>query len=153
VRGASVIKGYWNRDDANAESFSDDWLKTGDIAYLDEEGYLFIVDRLKDLVIRGGENIGCAEVEAALLSHPGVIEASVYAIPDERLGEEVGATLYAPEPLDESDLRSYLASQLARFKIPRYLTISDAPLPRIASGKIDKRFIRASATEDAQSSI
>ena len=78
-------------------------------------------------------------MEAALLSHPGVIEASVYAIPDERLGEEVGATLYAPEPLDESDLRSYLASQLARFKIPRYLTISDAPLPRIASGKIDKR--------------
>ena len=63
-----MIKGYWNRDDANAESFSDDWLKTGDIAYLDEEGYLFIVDRLKDLVIRGGENIGCAEVEAALLS-------------------------------------------------------------------------------------
>ena len=153
VRGASVIKGYWNRDDANAESFSDGWLKTGDIAYLDEEGYLFIVDRLKDLVIRGGENIGCAEVEAALLSHPNVIEASVYAIPDERLGEEVGATLYAPEPLDEPDLRSYLASQLARFKIPRYLTISDAPLPRIASGKIDKRLIRASATEDAQSSI
>ena len=109
-------------------TFSDDWLKTGDIAYLDEEGYLFIVDRLKDLVIRGGENIGCAEVEAALLSHPSVIEASVYAIPDERLGEEVGATLRARAP-DESDLRSYLASQLARFKIPRYLTISDAPLP------------------------
>ena len=146
-----MIKGYWNRDDANAESFSDDWLKTGDIAYLDEEGYLFIVDRLKDLVIRGGENIGCAEVEAALLSHPSVIEASVYAIPDERLGEEVGATLYAPEALDESDLRSYLASQLALFKIPRYLTISNTPLPRIASGKIDKRLIRASARENAQS--
>ena len=145
VRGTSVIRGYWNRPDANAETFVDGWLRTGDVAYLDDEGYLFIVDRIKDLVIRGGENIGCGEVEAALLEHPGVLEASVYAVPDERLGEEVGATLYGATALDEDELRGFLLERLARFKIPRYLTMADAPLPRIASGKIFKRQIREDA--------
>jgi len=147
VRGASVIINYWNRPDANAESFSGDWLKTGDIAYLDDEGYLYIVDRMKDLVIRGGENIGCAEVEAALLMHPGVLEASVYSLPDERLGEEVGATLYTQRAISEGDLRTFLMDHLAKFKIPRYFIMTTQPLLRIASGKIDKRLIRASAAQ------
>lgn len=145
IRGASIIEGYWQRPDANAETFVDDWLRTGDVAYIDEEGYLYIVDRIKDLVIRGGENIGCAEVEAGLLAHPQILEASVYAIPDDRLGEEVGATIYSEVELDESALRDFLASHIAKFKIPRYLTQSQEPLPRIASGKIDKRRIRESA--------
>ena len=142
VRGVSVIKGYWARPEANAEAFAGEWLRTGDVACLDEEGYLYIVDRIKDLVIRGGENIGCAEVEAGLLEHPEVLEASVYAVPDERLGEEVGATVYAGCRIDQEALRGFLLARVARFKIPRYLHFSREPLPRIASGKIDKRLLR-----------
>lgn len=142
IRGTSVIRGYWNRPDANAEVFVDGWLRTGDVAYLDAEGYLFIVDRIKDLVIRGGENIGCGAVEAALLEHPAVVEASVYAVPDARLGEEVGATVYARDRIDEAELRAFLEPRLARFEIPRYLHVSDEPLPRIASGKLFKRQLR-----------
>lgn len=146
VRGSSIFRGYWNRPDADAEVFADDgWLRTGDVAYLDEEGFLFIVDRIKDLVIRGGENIGCGQVEAAILEHPDVREASVYAVPDERLGEEVGATVYAAKPLEAEELRVFLQSRLARFEIPRYLTVSGEPLTRTASGKILKRAIRDEA--------
>lgn len=154
VRGTSVIQGYWQRPEANAETFIDGWLRTGDVAYFDAEGFVFIVDRIKDLIIRGGENIGCGEVEAALLEHPAVLEASVYAIPDERLGEEVAATVYTTEDLPEEELRSFLAERLAKFKIPRYLQRTDQPLPRIASGKIYKRQLRetllASLTDDKQ---
>ena len=145
IRGASVIAGYWERPEANAEAFEDGWLKTGDVAYIDAEGYVYIVDRIKDLVIRGGENIGCAEVEAALLSHSDIIEASAYAVPDERLGEEVGATIYTESMMDEDSIRAYLSAQIAKFKIPRYLSQSATPLPRIASGKINKRQLRAEA--------
>jgi long-chain acyl-CoA synthetase len=146
VRGTSVIRGYWNRPDANAETFTEDgWLHTGDVAYLDDEGFLFIVDRIKDLVIRGGENIGCGQVEAALQEHPAVLEASVYAVPDERLGEEVGATLYCSAPVTEDELRAFLSEHLAKFEIPRYFSFTDTPLPRIASGKIFKRGIREQA--------
>lgn len=145
VRGTTIFGRYWNRPDATAEAFDGDWLKTGDVAYLDDEGYLFIVDRIKDLVIRGGENIGCGAVEAALLEHPGVMEACVYAVPDERLGEEVGATVYVSEPVEADALRTFLHSRLARFEIPRYLDVTDAPLPRTGSGKIFKRQLRAEA--------
>ena len=111
IRGAGVFRGYWNRPDANAETFlPGGWMRTGDVAYLDDEGYLYIVDRIKDLVIRGGENIGCGEVEAALLEHPLIQEASVYAIPDERLGEEVGTTLYVSAAIDEDELSDFLQS-------------------------------------------
>ncbi|MAE96951.1 MAG: fatty acid--CoA ligase [Deltaproteobacteria bacterium] len=149
VRGTSVVRGYWNRPDANAESFVDGWLRTGDVAYLDEEGFLTIVDRIKDLVIRGGENIGCGAVEAALLEHPDVAEAAVYGVPDERLGEEVGATLYVHGSLGEEDLRTFLEPRLARFEIPRYLRFAREPLPRTASGKILKRQLREEALGDA----
>jgi long-chain acyl-CoA synthetase len=142
IRGASIIRGYWDRDEANAETFDGDWLKTGDVAYIDDDGYLYIVDRIKDLVIRGGENIGCAEVEAALLAHPQILEASVYAVPDDRLGEEVGATLFSEETVDEDALKGFLNEHVARFKIPRYVEFRNEPLPRIASGKINKRLLR-----------
>jgi long-chain acyl-CoA synthetase len=145
VRGASVFRGYWNRPDATAEAFAGDWLRTGDGAYLDDEGFLFIVDRIKDLIIRGGENIGCGHVEAALLMHPAVYEASAYAVPDDRMGEEVGATIYASDALDLDQLRELLAQQLARHEIPRYLVRSPGPLPRTPSGKVLKRQIRDEA--------
>lgn len=145
VRGASVMRGYWRRPDANAEAFDGEWLRTGDIAYLDDEGFLFIVDRIKDLVIRGGENISCGAVEAAMMEHPDVREACVYGVPDPRLGEEVGATLYAPSPLDEEALRSFLMGRVARFSVPRYIHFAGGPLPRLASGKIMKARMREDA--------
>ena len=151
VRGTSVIRGYWNRPDANAETFAEDgWLRTGDVAYLDDEGFLFIVDRSKDLVIRGGENIGCGQVEAAVLEHPDVLEAAVYAVPDDRLGEEVGATVYCSKVVDKSELRAFLARRLAKFEIPRYFTMTAKPLPRIASGKIFKRGLQEEAVAKLQ---
>ena len=150
IRGSTIFQGYWNKPEANAEVFtSDGWMKTGDVAYIDAEGYLYIVDRIKDLVIRGGENIGCGEVEAALLEHPDVLEASVYAVADERLGEEVGATYYSSEELQEEDLRKFMADRLAKFKIPRYLWGQRNALPRTASGKILKREIREEAERRA----
>ncbi|XOV89654.1 MAG: class I adenylate-forming enzyme family protein [Pseudomonadota bacterium] len=142
IRGTSVIRGYWENPEANAASFTDGWFHTGDVAYLDDEGFLYIVDRIKQLIIRGGENIGCGEVEAALLTHPQVLEASVYGLPDERLGEEIGATVYVSAPVDEDALRAYLLDHLAKFKIPRYLRFESEALPRIASGKIDKLTVR-----------
>jgi len=145
IRGGSMFDGYWNRPEVNATVFEDGWFRTGDIAYLDDEGYLFIVDRIKDLIIRGGENIGCGQVEAALLMHPDVQEAAVYAVPDERLGEEVGATVYATASLEVEALRAFLSDHLARFEVPRYVTVSTEPLPRTASGKVLKRELRAEA--------
>ena len=143
IRGTSVIHGYWNRPDANQESFIDGWFRTGDIAYIDDEGYLFIVDRLKQLIIRGGENIGCGEVEDALLDHPNIIEASVYGVPDERLGEAVAASVFTDSPIEVSDVTDFLESRLAKFKIPQFLFRTDSQLPRIASGKIDKKVLRS----------
>ncbi len=146
IRGTSIFSGYWRRPEVNAQVFVDgDWFRTGDVAYLDDEGFVFIVDRIKDLIIRGGENIGCGQVEAALLLHPAVREAAVYAVPDERLGEEVGATVYGVDLPPAQALREFLAGHLAKFEIPRYISASATPLPRTPSGKILKREIRAAA--------
>ncbi len=146
VRGTSLFQGYWNRPEVNAQVFVDgDWFRTGDGATLDDEGFLFIVDRIKDLIIRGGENIGCGQVEAALLMHPDVHEAAVYAVPDERMGEEVGATVYGSPQLDIAELQAFLGQHLAKFELPRYIVRADEPLPRTPSGKILKRQIRESA--------
>ena len=147
VRGTSMFRGYWNRPDANEEAFDGDWFHTGDTAIIDEEGFLYIVDRIKDLVNRGGENIGCGAVEAALVEHPDIREACVYAVPDERLGEEVGATLYVSDLVDETALHEFLLDRIATFETPRYFHQQTDPLPRIASGKIAKRQIRGEAVE------
>jgi long-chain acyl-CoA synthetase len=140
-----MFRGYWNRPELNAEVFIDDWFRTGDVATIDEDGFLYIVDRIKDLIIRGGENIGCGQVEAALLAYPGVHEAAVYAVPDERLGEEVGATIHADADVDVGALRAFLEEHLARFEVPRYIRLSPSPLPRTASGKVLKRQLRDEA--------
>jgi long-chain acyl-CoA synthetase len=145
VRGASLFRGYWNRPEVDAEVFDGDWFRTGDMAFIDDEGFVFIVDRIKDLIIRGGENVGCGLVEAALLAHPGVHEAAVYAVPDERLGEEVGATIRCDDDLDPDALRAFLAERLAAFEVPRHIVRTAAPLPRTPSGKIFKRRIRDEA--------
>ncbi len=145
IKGSSMFREYWNRPDANEKAFVDGWFRTGDVAYLDEENFLFIVDRIKDLVIRGGENVGCGEVEAALLVHEDILEASVYGIPDERLGEEIGTTVHCKNVIDEDELRAFLVNHLAKFKIPKFIRFSSEPLPRIASGKIAKRVLRDQA--------
>ena len=154
VRGASLFQRYWNRPETHAQVFipaeGGDWFRTGDVAYFDDDGFIFIVDRIKDLIIRGGENIGCGQVEAALLMHPQVHEAAVYAVPDERLGEEVGATVHGHPQLDVDALRVFLAQHLAKFELPRYIVLSDEPLPRTPSGKVLKRQIRAAALQQLQ---
>ncbi len=141
IRTAANIKGYWHNPEATAAAFSaDHYLKTGDIGYLDEDGYLFIVDRKKDIIIRGGENIAGAEVEAALYGCTGVGEAAVFGAPDERLGEIVVAVLHPAEgeTVDEATLRAFLVGKLAAYKIPERMIFSDEPLPRLGTGKIDR---------------
>lgn len=152
VRGACVIRGFLNRPDATAETIQDGWLHTGDLARLDEDDFIYIVDRIKDMVLRGGENVYCAEVENAIFSHDGVAECTVFGVPDDRLGEEVGACI-VPKPgqkLTAEDIRAHCASQIAKHKVPRYIWIRDEPLPRNASGKFLKRELKESlAVDDA----
>ena len=141
IRSAANISGYWRDPAATAAAFTaDGYLKTGDIGFLDEDGYLFIVDRKKDIIIRGGENISAAEVEAAVYGCEGVSEAAVFGIADERLGEVPVAVVHAREAsqLDEETLRMFLATKLAAFKIPAEMHFSADPLPRLGTGKIDR---------------
>lgn len=147
VRGASLFAGYWKEGGLDTSIFEDGWFRTGDVARFDSDGFLYIVDRIKDIIIRGGENIACAHVEAVLLMHPRVREASVYAVPDARLGEEVAATVYADAGLTADDLRDYAREHLARFEVPRTIELVDTPLPRTATGKVDKRRIRAAVLQ------
>lgn len=144
VRGGHVIRGYLNRPDATAETIVDGWLRTGDMAREDEDGFLYIVDRIKDMVLRGGENIYCAEVESAIFDHPAVAECTVFGVEDDRLGEEVGAAIYLSpgQTANANEIRDHLLNQLAKFKIPRYIWFTDTALPRNASGKFLKRELR-----------
>ena len=140
---------YWNKPDATAESLTDGWVHTGDIGHLDEEGYVFITDREKDMVLRGGENIGCQEVEAVLYEHPAILEAAVFGVPDERLGETV-ATVVVVRPgmtLTVDDVQTFAAERIARFKVPDHVWLRSERLPRIASEKIFKRGLREEAVE------
>ena len=145
VRSVANFREYWGRPDATAAAFTADrYFLTGDIGYLDDDGYLFIVDRKKDIIIRGGENISCQEVEAALYDHPAVAEAAVFGLPDDRFGEVPGAVVaFQPdETASEDDLRAFLHAHIAAFKVPvRIWTVSDH-LPRLGTEKIDKVTLR-----------
>jgi long-chain acyl-CoA synthetase len=144
IKGPNVIRGYHGMPEATAEAITDGWLHSGDIARIDGEGFVYIVDRKKDVVIRGGENVYCAEVEAAVYEYPGVADAAVLGVPHERLGEEVGLVV-RPEPgtdLDVEDLRAFLAGRLARFKVPAHIWVRPDELPRNPAGKILKRQLR-----------
>jgi long-chain acyl-CoA synthetase len=143
-RGPNLIRGYWNKPEATAETLVDGWLRTGDIGRIDEEGFVYVQDRAKDMVLRAGENVYCAEVEAALYEHPDVYEAAVFGVPHERLGEEVAAAI-VPKPgrtLEPDALRSFLARHLAPFKIPTRIELKTDALPRNPAGKILKRALR-----------
>jgi acyl-CoA synthetase (AMP-forming)/AMP-acid ligase II len=147
IRSAANIHSYWRDPEATAAAFTaDGYLKTGDIGYLDEDGYLFIVDRKKDIIIRGGENISCVEVEAAIYAHEAVAEASVFGVPCERLGEQPAAAVHFKEgqAVGEDELRETVAARLAAFKVPAIFWISPDPLPKLGTGKIDKVRLRES---------
>ena len=141
ARGPMVVKGYWNNPEATAATFTDGWVKTGDLARLDEEGFCYIVDRAKDMVIRGGENIYSSEVENALYDHPAVTDAALIGLPHRQLGEEPAAVVHlAPgTTASEAELKEWVASRLARFKVPVRIAFSEQTLPRNANGKILKR--------------
>jgi len=144
IRAAANIEGYWKAPEDTAALFTPDgYVRTGDIGYLDEDGYLFIVDRKKEIIIRGGENISAAEVEAACYACPSVGEVAVFAAPDERLGEVPVAVVHLRDPLTPDELLAFLDGRLARFKIPARIIISDTPLPRLGTGKIDRRALKA----------
>jgi acyl-CoA synthetase (AMP-forming)/AMP-acid ligase II len=141
MRSAANITCYWRNPEDTAAAFTaDGYLKTGDIGYVDEDGYLFIVDRKKDIIIRGGENISAAEVEAAVYACEGVSEASVFGVPDERLGEVPVAIIHLLEGfvLDEETLRAFLFTKLAAYKVPALIHFSSDPLPVLGTGKIDR---------------
>ena len=147
IWGVMNFSGYWNKPEATAQSLTDGWVHTGDLGHLDEDGYVFITDRLKDMVLRGGENIGCQEVEAVLYDHPAVQEAAVFGVPDDRLGETLAAVVVTKPgaSLTNEAVREFTAAHLAKFKVPDHVWVRRERLPRIASEKIFKRGLREEA--------
>ncbi|MET1001680.1 MAG: AMP-binding protein [Acidimicrobiia bacterium] len=151
LRGPTVIRGYFENPDATAAAITDGWFHTGDAGSLDEEGFLYVADRIKDMVIRGGENIYAAEVEAALYEHPDVIEAAIVGVPDERYGEQVAAVVRRRDgsTLDVATLQEHVRERLAAFKVPTIVQFTETELPRNAAGKVLKRELRESLAKEA----
>ncbi len=143
-RGANLIRGYWNKPEATAETIVDGWLRSGDLGRIDEEGFVYVEDRVKDMVLRAGENIYSAEVEAVVYEHPAVYEAAVFGVPNERLGEEVAVAVLVREgmALGAEELRDHVRRHLAEFKVPTVVHFAASPLPRNPAGKILKRELR-----------
>jgi acyl-CoA synthetase (AMP-forming)/AMP-acid ligase II len=144
IRGSNVVKGYWNKPEATAETFVNGWLHTGDMARISAEGFVQIVDRKKDMINRGGENVYCVEVENALAAHPAVFEVAVIGVPDEMMGEKVGVVI-VPQPgklIEPAEVVAFAHDHLADFKVPQFIVIRQEPLPRNPSGKILKSAIR-----------
>jgi acyl-CoA synthetase (AMP-forming)/AMP-acid ligase II len=144
IRGPNIVTGYWNKPEATEAAITDGWLHSGDLARVDDDGFVYIVDRAKDMLIRGGENVYCAEVEAALFEHPAVYDAAVIGIPHHELGEEVGAVVRLKDgaAASEDELRRHMALRLAAFKVPVKLWFVNEELPRNPAGKVLKRELR-----------
>jgi long-chain acyl-CoA synthetase len=142
IRGHNVMKGYWNRPDATSDVIRDGWLHTGDMARIDDDGYFFIVDRKKDMIIRGGYNVYPREIEEVLYEHPAILEAAVVGVPDPKMGEEVGAAvvLRSGEDASPDDIRGFVKERVAAYKYPRHIWLTDE-LPKGPTGKILKREI------------
>ncbi len=139
--GPMLIRGYWNRPDATAETIVDGWLRSGDLGRLDADGYVYVEDRVKDMILRAGDNVYGAEVESAIYEHPAVHEAAVFGVPHERLGEEVGVAILVNDgmTLTPEELWAFLDAKIAKYKIPTQVVIMTEPLPRNAAGKFLKR--------------
>jgi acyl-CoA synthetase (AMP-forming)/AMP-acid ligase II len=144
ARGPQIVKGYWNKPEATAETFQNGWVRTGDLAYLDNEGFCYIADRAKDMIIRGGENIYSSEIENVLYDHPAVMDAALIGIPHRTLGEEPAAVVHlAPgTSATEAELQDLVRQHLAAFKVPVRILFSAETLPRNANGKILKRDLK-----------
>jgi acyl-CoA synthetase (AMP-forming)/AMP-acid ligase II len=147
IRGANVVSGYWNKPEATAAGFRDGWLRTGDLARVDDEGRVYLVDRIKDMINRGGENVYSVEVENVLAAAPGVFEVAVVGVPDEMMGEKVGAVIVPTpgEAFDADAVLAYTRERLADFKVPQYLRLQTEPLPRNPGGKVIKARVREQA--------
>jgi len=148
IRGSNVVAGYWNKPEATANTFVDGWLHSGDLGRLSDEGFTYVLDRAKDMINRGGENVYCVEVENALAAAPGVFEVAVVGVPDEMMGEKVGAVL-VPTPgsssLDVAAVLAHARERLADFKVPQYVCVRAEPLPRNPGGKVLKPVLRSDA--------
>jgi acyl-CoA synthetase (AMP-forming)/AMP-acid ligase II len=146
MRGPNVVKGYWNKPEATAQTFGGGWLRTGDMARIDSEGFVQIVDRKKDMVNRGGENVYCVEVENALAAHPAVLEVAVLGVPDTMMGEKVGAAIVLKPGVkaETGEILQFAKKNLADFKVPQYLVLRSEPLPRNPGGKLLKKQLRES---------
>lgn len=142
LRAVTVMQGYWNRPEETAEALQNGWLFSGDVGFLDEHGMIYLTDRIKDIIIRGGENISALEVEQCAATHEAVIEAAAFALPDPELGECVALVARVREDLGEQQLRAFLVGRLAPFKIPSRIWFTDQPLPRNATGKLQKPLIK-----------
>jgi long-chain acyl-CoA synthetase len=146
LRGVTITPGYWNRPDATAETVREGWLHTGDVGFLDEDGYLYISDRAKDMILRGGENVYCVEIENCISDHPEIEEAAVIGVPDKDLGERVKAIVRrrADSEIDALKVQAHVAEHLAKFKVPEIIEFTEEPLPRNPAGKILKNILRSS---------
>jgi len=142
IRGPNIMLGYWNRPDATAEALIDGWYRSGDVAYADERGYLYMVDRAKDMIITGGENVYSIEVEATLAEHPAVREAAVFGVPHERWGEAVHAVAVVEPGATAEVLMEYCRTRIAGFKVPRSIELRAEPLPKSGAGKVLKSTLR-----------
>jgi long-chain acyl-CoA synthetase len=144
LRGPNIFAGYWNRPEETEASFSDGWFRSGDLGYRDADGFYYVVDRKKDVIIRGGENVYCAEVEGVLHHHPAIADVALIGLPHRALGEEVAAVI-EPKPgaaLSEADVQAWVAERLARFNVPTKVFFISEPLPRTATGKVLKRELK-----------
>ena len=154
IKGPNVVRGYWNKPEATAKAFTKGWLRSGDIARIDEEGFVFIVDRAKDMIIRGGENVYSVIVEAAIFEHPDVADCAVVGLPHPTMGEEVAAVivLRPGHVLEAEEINRHVARHLARFEMPTRIFFRAEPLPRNPQGKVLKRELRASLVEEIERS-
>jgi long-chain acyl-CoA synthetase len=143
VRGANVMLGYWNKPAQTADALCDGWYRTGDLGYLDDRDHLYLVDRAKDMIVTGGENVYGIEVEEALYAHPAVLEAAVFGVPDERWGESVYAVVVRRVAVDADALRAHCRERIAAYKVPKHIELRAQPLPKSAAGKVLKRQLRA----------
>ncbi|MCW2666896.1 MAG: putative fatty-acid--CoA ligase [Frankiales bacterium] len=144
IKGPNVVAGYWHKPEQTRDTFVDGWLRTGDLARVDDDGLVFIVDRMKDMINRGGENVYCVEVENALNLHPGVGEVAVIGVPDTMMGEKVGAVIVPAEgaTIDPAEVKAFAREHLADFKVPQFVAVRTEPLPRNAGGKVLKPVLR-----------
>jgi long-chain acyl-CoA synthetase len=143
IRGENVMAGYWNKPEATAEAMVDGWYRTSDLGYMDERSFLYLVDRAKDMIVSGGENVYSTEVEEVLYGHPAVLEAAVFGIPDARWGEAVHAVVVPRGEVAEADLVSHCRGAIADYKIPKRIELRTNPLPKSGAGKVLKRELRA----------